>query len=366
MANHHLSLVFRMEMHGTSKAVLEHLAVGARALFHPSTVAEGLEAVFPNIEEVVLIDIALHIAAVNIGASGDGAVNQDRTDGDASAAEIIPVADLALIGTDIGLATEHAIDFPLFSGRHDEIHHLAELLVTELQAIVISSAANRSDGEQTPCLYLVHDEQLLDGLQFAEIHRTDASDDIVCGKTLFVGNQVDGTEGVVEAALAFAEGVMGVAQTIQADGDAAHSSLHQFLVHRLVVGIAVADDAPWKAVLPKLSTAVSQVRAHQRLTTSNDNENRIAFIFRFQWLNRVQKILEGHVLVSRRGQTIRATMLAIEVAALRAFPKKVVQLVELGFLLAEIIMEGLEHYSLLSNLIIRFQASWSRIKVSKV
>ena len=75
MANHHLPLVLRMQVHRAAKAVLIHLAVGARALFHPCTVAEGLEAVFPNIEEVILIDIALHIAAVDVGASGDGAVN---------------------------------------------------------------------------------------------------------------------------------------------------------------------------------------------------------------------------------------------------------------------------------------------------
>ena len=37
-------------------------------------------------------------------------------------------------------------------------------------------------------------------------------------------------------------------------------------------------------------------------------------------------------------------MLAIEVAALRAFPKKVIQLMELGLFLSEIVMEGLEHY----------------------
>ena len=150
MANHHLPLVFRMEMHRAAKAVLVHLAVGTLASLHPSTVAEGLEAVFPNNKEIILIDIALHIAAVDVGASGDRAVNQDRADGDTSAAEIIPVADLALIGTDVCLAAEHAVDFPLFAGGYDEIHHLAELLITELQAIIGSSATNRGDGEQTP------------------------------------------------------------------------------------------------------------------------------------------------------------------------------------------------------------------------
>ena len=75
MANHHLPLVFRMEMHGATKAVLVHLTVGARTLYHPSTVAEGLETVFPNIQEIILVNVALHITAVNVRTSGDGAVN---------------------------------------------------------------------------------------------------------------------------------------------------------------------------------------------------------------------------------------------------------------------------------------------------
>ena len=40
-------------------------------------------------------------------------------------------------------------------------------------------------------------------------------------------------------------------------------------------------------------------------------------------------------------------MLAIEVAALRTFPKEIIQLVELGFLFAEIVMESLEHQQIL-------------------
>ena len=171
---------------------------------------------------------------------------------------------------------------------------------------------------------------------------------------------------MVKATLAFAESIVCIAQPIETDGDAAHACFHQFLVHGLVVGIAVADDAPREAVLSQLSPAVGQVGAHQRLAARDNHQDGIALEFGLQGFDGVQEVLERHVLVARRGQTIRTAVLAIEVAALRAFPKEVVQLVELGFLLAEIIMEGLEHYSLLSNLIIRFQASWSRIKVSKV
>ena len=52
-------------------------------------------------------------------------------------------------------------------------------------------------------------------------------------------------------------------------------------------------------------------------------------------------------------------MLAVEVAALRAFPKKVVQLMKLGLLFSEKVMEGLKHYSLLSSLNFKFRISVS-------
>ena len=271
MANHHLPLVFRMEMHRAAKTVLIHLAVGARALFHPITVAERLETVFPNIKKIILVDVALHITTVNVKTSGDGTVNQNGSDGDASATEIIPVAHLALVRADISLTTEHAADFPLFAGRDNEIHHLSQLLVAELQSIVGSSAANRGNSEQSPCLNLMLNEQLLDGLELIEIHWADASHNVVCRQAFLVGNQIYGAKSVVKAALAFAEGIVRVTQAVEADGDATHSCVHQLLVHGLVVSITIADDTPRETMLPQLPPTFGQVGANQRLTTSDNN-----------------------------------------------------------------------------------------------
>ena len=211
MANHNLPFVFRMEMHRPAKTVLKHLAFSALPCLHPLAVAEGLETVFPDIQKIILVNVALNITAVYVGTSGNGAVNQNGADGDAGAAEIEPVADLALVRTDVGLATEFTVNPPLFSGCDNEVHHLAELCIAELKPIIGSSATNWGNSEQTPCLYLVLDEQLFHGFQLTEIHRTHTGHDIVCGKSFLIGKQVDGAEGVVKAALTFAEGVVRVA-----------------------------------------------------------------------------------------------------------------------------------------------------------
>ena len=119
-------------MHCSAKAMLEHLAISAGACFHPGAVAERLETVFPHIEEIVLVDIALYITTVDVGTGRDGAINQNGADGDARTAEIEPVANLALVGPDVSLATELAVNPPLLSCGDDEIHQLAELFIAEL------------------------------------------------------------------------------------------------------------------------------------------------------------------------------------------------------------------------------------------
>ena len=122
MANHNLPRILFVEVHRTTEAVLEHIAVGALTRFHPLTVAEGLETVFPDIQEVVLINVALDKSTVDVRTSRNGAVNKHRADGDTRAAEIEPVANLALIGTNICLATELAIHPSLLSGRDNKVH----------------------------------------------------------------------------------------------------------------------------------------------------------------------------------------------------------------------------------------------------
>ena len=136
-----------MQMHRSAQAILKHLAISTLSRFHPSAVAKRLETVFPNVKKIILIDIALHKATVDVGTGGNGSVNQDGTDGDASATKIEPVANFTFVRTNVGLATEFAVNLPFFSGRDDEVHKLTELFIVELQALVGGGATNRVDGE---------------------------------------------------------------------------------------------------------------------------------------------------------------------------------------------------------------------------
>jgi hypothetical protein len=59
MALDDLARVGVVQVHGSTEAVLIDFAALANSSFHPATVAERLETVFPNVEEVILVDVAL-------------------------------------------------------------------------------------------------------------------------------------------------------------------------------------------------------------------------------------------------------------------------------------------------------------------
>ena len=85
------------KVHAVALAVAEEVAVGTGAGAHPFAVAVGLEAVFPHVHEVVLIDVALMVVATNAGAGGDGTIDEDGTNGDACLTGVEVVAHFAFV-----------------------------------------------------------------------------------------------------------------------------------------------------------------------------------------------------------------------------------------------------------------------------
>ena len=71
MTHHNPLSIPGMKMHCSTETILEHFAIGTLTSLHPLAVAERLETVFPDIEKVVLIDIALSKAAIDIRTSGN-------------------------------------------------------------------------------------------------------------------------------------------------------------------------------------------------------------------------------------------------------------------------------------------------------
>ena len=75
MAHQDVLRILPVQVHGTSEAVFEYLAILANACPHPVAVAEDLETVFPHVKEVVMIDVALRETTVDVGAGGDASIH---------------------------------------------------------------------------------------------------------------------------------------------------------------------------------------------------------------------------------------------------------------------------------------------------
>ena len=75
MAKKDVLRILAMQVHGATQAIIIDLAIGALSRFHPLAITERLETVYPNVKEVILIDVALGKTSVNIRAGGDGSVH---------------------------------------------------------------------------------------------------------------------------------------------------------------------------------------------------------------------------------------------------------------------------------------------------
>ena len=104
-----------MQVHCTAKTVLVLTAIGTNATLHPITIAKLLKPVVPHINKTVGIDVSLRETPIYVGTSGNRTVGKHRTDVYAGTAEIMPVANLAVVVAEIGFATELSINPPLLA-----------------------------------------------------------------------------------------------------------------------------------------------------------------------------------------------------------------------------------------------------------
>ena len=77
MAEEQLAVVVA-QMHATAATVAEIATVGTLVAPHPLAIAIGLETAFPNLHEIVVVDVALMIVGTQTGTGTDGSVAHDR------------------------------------------------------------------------------------------------------------------------------------------------------------------------------------------------------------------------------------------------------------------------------------------------
>ena len=122
MAGQYFLLSRRPVVHAASLAVSVFFASGTLSGLRPFSVAVNLEAVVPYINEIVLVDVALNKAAVNVWTCPNAAVNQDGADVNACPAEEAVVSDLLFITPYVAFAAEFYFDPVFGSFGFDKLH----------------------------------------------------------------------------------------------------------------------------------------------------------------------------------------------------------------------------------------------------
>ena len=324
-------------VHSAAQAAIEDLAVAALTATRPIALAEGLEAVMPHFEEVVLVDVALPEGlAVDVGAGADGAVDEHRGDVDAGVAEIGVLAHLALVAAQVALAAEGDVHRRVFllAFLFDKLHQLNELRVGEVQLWMVVGAADGDDGEDAPLRHAKAGQQVVNLLQMRQVALVDAGNDVKVEPAFGSGNG-DGLARADETALAATHPVVVELETVEADGQRTQTRGHKALVHSLVVEPSVADDAPSHSASAQGTPYFGQVGPQQGLAAGQDDgEARHNGALR----NRVEsadEVGQRHIGLARRGGAVAAAVAAMQVAARGALPEEVVELVGFGLDAAE-------------------------------
>lgn len=122
MAGQYFFLICCPVVHAASFAIPVLFASGTLSGLRPFPVAVNLEAVVPYINEIVLVDVALNKASVNVWTCPNAAVNQDGTDVNACPAEESVVPDLLFIPSYVAFTAEFYFDPVFRSFGFDKLH----------------------------------------------------------------------------------------------------------------------------------------------------------------------------------------------------------------------------------------------------
>ena len=150
------------EVHAAAFAVAPVSAVFAEVGFHPVVVAVWLEALFPNLHEVVFVDVALSVVMADACAGADASVDEDGGRCDAGCAAEHPVAHVAFVWSEEAFAAVTCVYAPFLASLLYEFHQPAEPLLAQLQFRILCRTSYREDGKQTPALEAEGDQIFLE------------------------------------------------------------------------------------------------------------------------------------------------------------------------------------------------------------
>ena len=320
------------EVQAGAFAVAPVLAGLAVANFCPAAVAHHLVAVLPHVPNVVLVDVSLDVVAAQARASRDASVAKHGRDVYAGAAEERVIARVFLVAAEESFAAIIHVDDVHRFYFADEVEHLAEFLVRELEQRIVLGATLREHGCNAPALHADFQKQVENLREFFEVFAVHAGHHVE-GETLRVGRHVDGAEGSFKTMRVAAEMVVVCFETVKADRERTQPSVQKARVafgsHRK----SVCDHAPGVAALLDFLAAFFEVRAHERFAAGNHHDKVLGVDVWGELVEHGHKVFAGHV-GDGVFDAVATAVQAMQVAAECAFPEKVRERVRLDFVVA--------------------------------
>ena len=317
------------EVQAGAFAVAPVLAFFAVTNLGPAAVAHDLVTLLPHVPEVVFVDVALDVVATQARACRDAAVAKHGTDVHAGSAEERVVASVLLVTAEESFAAVVHVDDVQRFDFADEVEHLAEFLVRELEQRIVLGATLREHRRDTPALHADFQKQVENLRKFFQVFAVHARHHVE-GESLRVCCHVDGAQSAFKAMRVATEMVVVRFEAVEADGERAQPGVQKSRVtfgrHRKTV----RDHAPGVAAFLDFLAAFFEVGAHQRFAARNHYDKVLRVDVRGELVEYAHEIFAGHVGDGVL-DAIATAVQTVQVAAERAFPEKVGERVRLDF-----------------------------------
>lgn len=308
------------EVHAVAFAVAPVLAVFAVIRFHPLVIAMWLEAMFPNIHEIVLVDIALLVVVADACAGTDAAIHEHRSHRYACCAAEHPVANVSFVCSEEAFASVGSVYLAFLTSLADEVEQSSELFSRELQIFVLSPSANGEDGGKSPIRDAFVDEVRFELRQGVVVVLMHAGHHVV-NECRVAHYHVDGLACHAEAVgVAPQPGVL-FFQSVEADCYRAESGIFQFVEHLRREKESVCHHSPGEAASRDASGTFHNVLSYKGFSASEDNEDFVRIALCGNVVQHSEEVFPGHIGSRSHLSAIASAMSAMDIAADSTLPE---------------------------------------------
>ena len=279
-----------------------------------------LEAMLPDIHEVVLVDVPLFVVIADAGAGADAAIHKNRGYRYACRTAEHPVAHIAFVWPQETLATVGGVYLSLLACLADEVEQAPHLFACQLQFFVLSASSYRENRCQPPVGHTFINKVVTQLRQRVIVALMYTSHHVVSHNPVR-HNHIDGLTCHTEAIGMSAKPGMLFFEAVEADGNGAETCLPELGEEFWCQVESVRHHSPREASLAEAFGALHNILSDKWLAAAQDDEDIARVSLLGDIVEHSEEVLLGHI--GRRGDlpAVAAAMPAMDIAAHGTLPE---------------------------------------------